>query len=430
MKEPILFRRKDCLSYSEANYWKDLLYRVVKIGTELEVAPPKGIPRPEFEETIRHELAPSGSFDQLGPNGVLDVQPEHCGIEIRVIGRHPYYQALLKQYSQIMRIIAENGGRSRPTCGLHYHLLTPTLAEPVPEIILANLWNLVRRYAPELKYMTSCGDSRGALTRRRNHNSHLEMVRHSPDQLTMAEIQSILKASKAVPEHQNFLNLEHIGFYESGGVLPLHLEFRFPDASLSPSAVTAFSFLFLAMLLKAVDLAQYGVVHVGKITTWQHKQAVMNMLSNNDGELATSDTSKITDEILEELRQGSHELLSLLESTFDRFTDKSISDVLHLLADEPVSLQRCAGKSWDEIEAALSQGNAALSVGISKTDQRLMRSIELCEWSGLPSQEDWKKCAAEELYLSSEELQRCIDQVRRLRGLRWDERKGTLVFTS
>ncbi|NTV47705.1 MAG: hypothetical protein HGB11_14570, partial [Chlorobiales bacterium] len=309
-------------------------------------------------------------------------------------------------------------------------LLTPTLAESVPEIILANLWNLVRRYAPELKYITSGGDSRNALTRRRNHNSHLEMVKHSPGNMKMAEIQSILKASKAVPEHQNFLNLEHLRFSESGQVLPFHLEFRFPDASLSSSAVTAFSFLFLAMLLKAVDLSQYGVIHVGKIKTWQRKQEIMNMLSNNDGDLATSDTSQITDDTVEELRSGSHELLSLLESTFDRFADRSISDVLHLLADEPISLRRCAGKNWDEIEAELSLGNTVLNPGISKIDQRLMMSIELCQWSGLPSPEDWKKCAAQELYLSPEELQRGIEQVRQLRGLRWDTRKGTLVFTS
>jgi hypothetical protein len=41
MQDPIILRRTDTLTAAEAGYWKDLLYRVVKIGTELEVAPPK-----------------------------------------------------------------------------------------------------------------------------------------------------------------------------------------------------------------------------------------------------------------------------------------------------------------------------------------------------------------------------------------------------
>ncbi len=159
MKEPILFRRNDCLSNEQALYWKDLLYRTTKIGTEIEVAVPKGMPRPTFEVSVREMLQPSGSFEQLGPYGVLDVSAEHAGIEIRVIGRQPYFSALHQQYTSILRVLSEQGGRPRATCGLHFHLLTPGLVEPVPEIILANTWNLVRRYAPELRFLTSGGDS-------------------------------------------------------------------------------------------------------------------------------------------------------------------------------------------------------------------------------------------------------------------------------
>ena len=43
MKEPLLFRRNDCLTCDQALYWKDLLYRLVKIGTEVEFALPKGV---------------------------------------------------------------------------------------------------------------------------------------------------------------------------------------------------------------------------------------------------------------------------------------------------------------------------------------------------------------------------------------------------
>ncbi len=55
-------------------------------------------------------------------------------------------------------------------------------------------------------------------------------------------------------------------------------------------------------LLKAVGMSQYGVIHVGKIDQWRRKTMLLDLLSNNDGNLATSDTRGITDQVLEELR--------------------------------------------------------------------------------------------------------------------------------
>lgn len=430
MKEPILFRRHDTIEPIQATYWKDILYRVVKIGTELEVATPKGMGRVEFEDQVRTSLAPSSTLERLGANGVLDVQKEHCGIEIRIIGRPPHFRALQKQYHGILATVLERGARARPTCGLHFHLLTPGLAEPVPEIILANLWNLVRRYAPELRFITSGGEQRNALCRRRQHNSHLEMIQHSSGVTPMARIQQMLRASLVVPEHQNFLNLEHVGFAENGTVLPFHLEFRFPDCDLSATSITAKTFLFLALLLKSVDLSQYGVIHVGKIDAWQRKKHLLELLSNNDGDLATSDTRGITDDIIEELRQGLYELLDLLAPTFESFKDNPALDVLLQLAEHPISLMRCSGYTWEQIEELLASRAHSDASGLDETDRRLMRHIELGEWANQPSVEAWQWRAARELFLTPQDLEKRIERVRALRGLRWDARQGTLVFTS
>jgi len=429
MKDPIIIRRKDPLSPSRATYWKDLAYRVVKIGTELEAAPPKGMAREDFEAGVREGLRPSGSLDVLGANGVLDVSPEHCGIEIRIIGRQPYFRALHQQYGHIIDILKPLGARGRPTCGLHFHLLTPGLAEPVPEIILANLWNLTRRYAPELKFLTSCGEKRDGLCRRRQYNSHVEMVRHSPSLETMQELQHNLRSSRLVPEHQNFLNLEHVNFTEDGSVLPFHLEFRFPDADISPISITSKTFLFLAMLLKAVDLSQYGLVHVGKVNTWRRKKELLDLLSNNEGNLATSDTSQVDDEVLEELRQGCFELLDLLAPAFENFTDNPALDVLTRLAEKPISLYRCSGATWDDIETSLTEACDLDEIGLDAIDQRLMQRIELGEWSRMSSLEAWQWHAASELNLTPQDLIRRIQRLSEIRGIRWSQRQGTLVFT-
>jgi hypothetical protein len=430
VKDPIVLRRDDTLSFSSVSYWKDLFYRLIKVGTEIEVAPPKGSTREEFEEKIIASLNPSGTYDALGSMGVLDVKPEHCGVEIRVIGRQPHFKALQQQYTQITDSLLNLGSRARATCGLHFHLLTPTLAEPVPEIILANLWNLVRRYSPELRFITSGGETRAGLCRRRNHTSHTEMVRYSPIHMTMQQIQSELRHSSTVPEHQNFFNLQHIGFTDKGEINPFHLEFRFADADLSATSITAKTFLLMALTLKSIDLSQYGVIHVGKVNPWRRKVQLLGMLSNNEGNLATSDTHEITDEVIEELRQGCHELLDLLAPTFERFADNPSLNVLEYLAETPISLLRCAGYEWHEIESLLISKSKSDEFGADEIDRRLMQRIDLGEWPGFPSMLEWQWHAARELYLTPQDLERRLQMIKKARGLHWDERQGTMVFDS
>lgn len=429
MKQPIIFRRDDCLSHEEALYWKDLLYRTVKIGTEIEFAMPKGTRKNEFLPSLVEALQPTKDLTSLGRYGVLDVISEHCGIEVQIIGRQPYYTALFEQYQEILNLLPL-GIRARPTCGLHYHLLAIGLSEPVPAIILANVWNLTRRYAPNLKFLTSGGDQMAALCRRRNHNSHLEMVRLSPGTMTMREIQQKLHQSRIVPEHQNFLNLEHVNFDEQGLVSNLHLEFRFPDADLSPTSIVAKTFLFLAVLFKAVEMSQYGVIHVGRIREWRRKVELLDMLSNNDGSLATADTSQVTPEVVEELRVGSRELLELIKPTFARFEHNPSFEVLSLLAETPISLLRASGRSWEEIEALLAERASTPSGELDDTDRKLMRCIELAELTGSPAIEAWKWTAAQELFLTPQELDRRLAKLDGLRGIRWDSQLGAVIFTS
>jgi hypothetical protein len=436
MKQPILFRRDDVISHDAAMYWKDLLYRTIKIGSELEFALPKGVRKDDFFPGLVETLRPSQDLNNLGEHGVFDVISEHCGIEIQVIGRQPYYPALLRQYKRILDPLLEMGVRVRPTCGLHYHTLAIGLSESVPEIIMANVWNLTRRYAPHLRFLTSGGDRLEALCRRRNYNSHLEMVQYTPGAFSMRQIQQRLHESNRVPEHQNFLNLEHVTFDDDGAVRDFHLEFRFPDADISPTSIVAKTFLFLAMLLKAVEMSQYGVIHVGRIREWRRKIHLLNLLSNNDGKLATSDTSDVTAEMIEELRVGCRELLELLKPIFGRFARASFEghddhpafEVLGLLAETPISLLRSSGRDWSEIEALLSERAVTTPGDWDKNDRRLIRAIELAELTGYTEPEAWKWETARELFLTPQELERRLERLDRWRGLTWDIELGSMIF--
>ncbi len=232
-----------------------------------------------------------------------------------------------------------------------------------------------------------------------------------------------------VPEHQNFFNLEHVLFTPEGDISDLHLEFRFADADLSPTAVAAKTFLFLALLLKAVDLSQYGVIHVGKIVPWRRKTFLLGILNNNNGALATSDTSALSDEMVAELTSGAQELLDLLSPVFERFEDNAALDILTYLAQQPVSLLRCAGYDWAGIETLLARRSSLDDSGLDETDRNLMRSIEVGEWAQMASQEAWLWNASRELYLTPQDLERRLTRLTNLRGLRWDAGRGTMLFT-
>ncbi len=438
MKDPLIFRRDDCLRPSEALYWKDLLYRTVKIGVELEAAVPKGVRKDDYLPTLVTALRPSKSLDELGEHGVLDVVTEHCGIEIQVIGQQPTYRALVSQFRFIVDPLVRDGARARSTCGLHFHLLAPDLRQNMPEIILANIWNLTRRYAPGLRFLTSTGDDRGALCRRRNYASHLELVRHTPGIQSMREIQRKLRESSAVPEHQNFLNLEHVVFAGDGTIERLHIEFRFCDADLAVTSIVSKVFLFLALALKAVDLSQFGVIHVGRVREWTRKKLLLDLLSNNDGNHATSDTSGIDDGAIEELRSDARELLELLKPPLVRLAlaDGGLGDehpafeVLSFLAENPISLLRSSGMSWEEIEETLA-GRASLPRDdLTAPERRLMRMIELMELTRFGDRQSWLAQAATLTGISLASARQALDQLSRLRDLGWDPDLGAMVFRS
>ena len=88
------------------------------------------------------------------------------------------------------------------------------------------------------------------------------------------------------------------------------------------------------------------------------------------------------------------------------------------LAEKPISLLRCAGYDWDEIEELLSSRVMTDAVGTDEVDRRLMQYIELSEWTGLPSTEDWQWRAARELMLTPQDLERRLDRLNVLRGVK------------
>ena len=141
MEFEILFiKRNTMLSEEEAAYYKDLLYRTVKVGAELEVAVPKGVKRSLFQEQLEYFFLPGGEIGKPGRFGVYQVEKEHCGVEIKILGILPYWDILYSQFSDTISFVLNKGGRVKSTCGLHFHVLLPEKNMIIPE----NIFTFVR----------------------------------------------------------------------------------------------------------------------------------------------------------------------------------------------------------------------------------------------------------------------------------------------
>lgn len=425
-EEVIFFKRKDILTHEQDQYYQDLFYRVLKIGTELEFAVPKGINAQQFRDELEPMLKASGDLENLGELGVYDCVKEHCGVEVQVIGRHPHWNALINQYKKILDILLARKVRMKPTCGLHFHLIAVGLAEPVPHIVLANLWNLIRRHAPGLKFLFSGGAVSDGICRRRQHNAHQEFMAKSPVFVTMKHIQESLRKSTIVPEHQNFFNLEHVVFNDDGTIKNFHIELRFPDGDLSATSIVAKTFLFFALLLKSVEISKYGLIHTGSKKIWDRKKELLDMLSNNDGNLARSDTSKIGPDEIAELRENATEILIFLKSIFNKFTNPAYS-VLRELVNKPISFRRIEKKDWFTIEEEL-WSVAHYPLFIDEIDTKLIKIIELGLERDKKTRDDWLNAVSFQVKLPETEIKKRINSYFEKYPL-WDAEIGSFVFS-
>ncbi|MEN8154275.1 MAG: hypothetical protein ABFR75_09660 [Acidobacteriota bacterium] len=424
-EEVLFFERKDVLSHRQDDYYQDLFYRVLKIGTELECARPRGVDPVDFKNEIADLMKPSLDLENLGELGIYDVVKEHCGVELQVIGRHPQWSSLHEQYNKIISILLEKEVRMKATCGLHFHLIAIGLAETIPEIILANLWNLIRRHAPGLKFLFSGGNVPEGICRRRQHNAHQEFVSISPVEMKMGTIKDRLKESIIVPEHQNFFNLEHLKFNKNGDLGNFHIELRFPDGDLSPTSIVAKTYLFFALVLKAVEISKYGLIYPGGKSQWERKKEIMDLLSNNDGNLARSDTSKIRENEIRELQQNASDLLHFLKSIFNKFTNPAYA-VLKSLVEKPISLRRIENDNWEMIENDL-RATAYYPDFIDKKDYAIIKIIELGLKKNKSSISEWLKDVSEKTGIPANEIKQRIDGYIEKYPV-WDKELGAFVF--
>jgi hypothetical protein len=362
-------------------------------------------------DTIRQDIAtvlkPNNSYGIISEFGVHSITTDGSlsgkkGVEIITVGRRIDYWEFYNMSKKIIDTATSRGAFVNERCSLHMHVLAayygkiaagekfgiPTrineMEKSLPEIIVANLHQLIRKYQNAITWMTMGLDDPERMTR-------WEKFRVSV-LLTSAIYDPMIKVrdgvSKAAGGNKyGWINYSNIGFDESGDIKTFHIEFRAADCLLCPSATAALACIYYALVIKAVEISRYGVLEVGD-NKWLKdavmiKEAMLNNMKPYDGGDRFGDTKnllKYQNELVFDSLELTHQLKHILIKIGPAY------EVLEKLAERPIALRRCGGESWTTIEKDLAVViNKEDSFEIKMNEFIDLRLIEDCknlnEWS-------------------------------------------------
>lgn len=373
-----------------------------------------------IRKRIAAKLKPTKFVGDYGKKGVYQVVKDGSlegdgGIEVVTVGRRPEFNSLQSMLKEIMEMCEESGAFVNERCSVHVHLLASylnrkggkndvnsdylvgnltELEKPVPEIILANYHQLVRRYQNALIWMGSSGNSLNALTRWEKFRK--PVTPFSAFRRKMDIVGKELAATCYKPKY-SLINYEPVKYNEEGEIDTLHIESRYLDGMLSPSVVAAHAMLMYGLMLKAVELSKHGTLMSGSREYMERQKVIYANLCNNDkpyggANVRTSDTRNIA-EFIPELKEQSKELVRLVKNILN--FHGPTTGILASLGEFPVSMRRIEGCSWKDIESQLTDGEEEQSM-----PDLLQQLIDTSFINGCETEDNWIEIAAAEVAIS------------------------------
>lgn len=360
----------------------------------------------EIRQKIINELEPNNSYGVVSKSGVCSITTDGSllgkkGVEVITVGRRIDYWEFYNMAKQIINVSTSRGAFVNERCSLHMHVLAayygkvagseklglPTkineMEKPLPEIVMANLHQLVRKYQNAITWMTMGLDDPVHMTRWEKFRVSVLPV--SAVYNTMMEVREEV-ASIAGGNKYGWINYNNNGFDSNGNIKTFHVEFRGADCVISPSVVAALACMYYGLVIKAVEISRYGIVEVGD-NDWlkratEIKEAMLNNTKPYDAGDRFANTSKLSQyyndlisESLELTRQLKHILIKVGPAY----------EVLEKLAEKPIALRRCASETWEDIEkefAVIIDDTDILEIKINEfIDLRLIEDCKsLEEW--------------------------------------------------
>lgn len=403
---------------------------------------------------IEKALAPSNDLSKPGKYGAFEVIKDGSllgdgGIEVTTVGRRVSFDSFYEQGKKIVEECLKYGAYVNERTSLHMHLVAgyfnlsssngiakvvyskkgtaqssssiDELEKEMPEIVLANFHQLLRRYHNALTWITSSGDNEDNLTRWSKFRKPI--INYSALRNSMPSVVREIVGGDEQRGKYMFMNYTSLKFNDNGNVRRFHVEGRFSDGILAPSAIASLGILLYALLIKAVSLSQHGIMHSGSKEYMDNAYEIRKVLLNNEGNWngpRCSDTSKFAP-YKETVRKEAEEMLAVLHSEL-RHHGKA-ADILHKMAEKPCSLRLIEGKTWNEIENELSEKEDV----DSPAHVKILEAIDTFYVDDCVDESEWSSTIAQDLEVDHPTVQSVLGKLIKRRQVMWDSVVGTYV---
>jgi len=408
----------------------------------------------KLREKIIGILSPNNSYGTISKSGVHSIVGDGSllggkkakGLEVVTIGRRVDYWEFFKMAKNILSTATKNGAWANERCSIHMHLLASyynessffsnSLEKPIPNVIMANFHQLIRRYQNALVWMSMGLDDPNHLTRWEKFRVSilpLSAVKHR-----MADIKQ-LAYELAGGRKYSIANYMNTAFDENGDATILHVELRHMDCVISPSIIAAMACLNHALMIKAVEISKYGLLKLPGENWFTEASKMKNCILNNTKPYGEGDRFGKTERVLPNKNYYIKEAYSLIQQLKHILIKTGPAyEVLEKLAEMPAALLRVEGRSWDDIESYMAvplEQESLLHITLSEyMDLRLIKSGTSEEWIEAVSNHIWEsspKVVAELNFKKPQDLKKAVNDIISS-GLRdgemlWSDRLNSMV---
>lgn len=413
------------LSDKDVDYWRNTLYKTLKVGQEFEVIVPSDEDLDDMQELLRSELEPTRDVRRAGKVGVYEVTRDGSvphGLEIITVGRRFDWHTFYEMNKKIMESMLRRNIYTSHHTGMHIHMLSgyfdeySELEKPLPEIIVANFYQLHRIFATELFWMASGGKDRFAITR-------YSLFRRPPMDYsaTKHSISSIRSSLEDMYGKYSMVNLNPLGT-RGRDITRFHVEMRHPDTILSPAYATALVSLEVALLQKAIELSQCGIISIQQ-EEFDRKKLILDRFVNLGTGDRESDSLDLTDEDIDYLKDRSLLLTKWLKGELSSINPVAY-EVLTKISQKPACMMRIEGMDWQEIEEEIYGENAVDLDYRSK----LLKIIALHEVVECNSVDEWKEQVSNKLDVTIDKTNDLLHFLSREKIMQFDSEIGSMLF--
>ena len=257
------------------------------------------------------------------------------------------------------------------------------------EVILKNIINISRAFATGIAWLGS-GDPND-ITRRGGFSSYCQPRLHiNPLRKSFSTLRNLgTKYSMC-----NFVKQTGIMIGEDYKLNGLTVEWRSPDGIRAPSALTSLTFLFRAIVYKAVELSTKGLLSVESVGDWRENKSMMEIF--RDTSFSKKQLFRDRPEHKEFCVAQSKKLIKFLTPVLKKMSPESI-EILNKMAQEPISYRQTRwGKNWKTTDKELFNPKP---VKFSENEKFILgKAID--QSIKETSSTKWKKKVSEELNIS------------------------------